>query len=507
MAGHSFWIPNTTAFYRICTSAPFLHQHAPKKRSRQAEPANPQQESAYPPDALEFAVKHLGFQPDPVQQRLLREASHRVILNCTRQWGKSTVAAIKALHHALTHPGSAIAICCPSARQSAELLRKIETFARKLDIQRRSDGVNDISFLFPNRSRIIGLPGRDTTIRGVSAVSLLIVDEASHVPDSLYNAVRPMLAAVSDNYVWLLSPPGDRTGFFFHTWTATGSEWTRVAIPATQCKRISRKYIEEERARMTASDFAREYLCEFTDPNDAMFPSSLVQEALAPIPQLDFYQWQQTLNPPLIKDPDLRRNLDLLFNRFPKPPVSQHFYCGLDLGMRQSHSVLTIIERSLVVSGDFDHATFDFPRKPRWAIRYLKSYPLETEYTDIVPAVSQLLRHPILENQATLTVDATGVGLPVYQLFQQSCRSHARVCSLTIGSGDTATHRNNHFSVPRTHLLNALLLKLQNRDLLLSDTLPEAPALIEELRSIRNQASLAPDDRVFATAIALWPSI
>jgi hypothetical protein len=49
-----------------------------------------------------------------------------------------------------------------------------------------------MSLQFPNGSRIIGLPGSEETIRGFSAVSLLLVDEASRVPDDLYMAVRLM---------------------------------------------------------------------------------------------------------------------------------------------------------------------------------------------------------------------------------------------------------------------------------------------------------------------------
>jgi hypothetical protein len=60
----------------------------------------------------------LGFEPDAVQARLLDSASTQVILNCTRQWGKSTVTAAKAVHHAYTQPESLTLAVSPSARQS-----------------------------------------------------------------------------------------------------------------------------------------------------------------------------------------------------------------------------------------------------------------------------------------------------------------------------------------------------------------------------------------------------
>jgi hypothetical protein len=92
------------------------------------------------------------------------------ILNCTRQWGKSTVAAAKAVHRLLTRKGYLVLVASPSERQSAELMRKVAEMLAKLGIRARGDGDNAISLVLPNGSRIVGLPGRDVTIRGFSNV-------------------------------------------------------------------------------------------------------------------------------------------------------------------------------------------------------------------------------------------------------------------------------------------------------------------------------------------------
>src|SRR4051812_45334880 len=47
----------------------------------------------------------LGFDPNEQQCAVLR-GGKRGILKCTRQWGKSTVAAAKAAHRAYTEAGS-----------------------------------------------------------------------------------------------------------------------------------------------------------------------------------------------------------------------------------------------------------------------------------------------------------------------------------------------------------------------------------------------------------------
>ena len=100
----------------------------------------------------------LGFEPDEAQERVLVSGSVRGILNCTRQWGKSTIAAAKAVHQAYTGEESLTLVASPSGRQSAELVRKAEEFAKRLGIRTKGDGQNEISLEFPNGARIVGLP-------------------------------------------------------------------------------------------------------------------------------------------------------------------------------------------------------------------------------------------------------------------------------------------------------------------------------------------------------------
>ena len=61
------------------------------------------------PDIVEFTRQRLGFDPNPLQASMLR-GGRRGIVNCTRQWGKSTVAAAKAVHRAFCQPDSPILV-------------------------------------------------------------------------------------------------------------------------------------------------------------------------------------------------------------------------------------------------------------------------------------------------------------------------------------------------------------------------------------------------------------
>src|SRR5579872_4257201 len=219
-------------------------------------------------DIEKFAKERLQFEPDDKQASVLR-GGRRGLVNCTRQWGKSSLMALKAVHRSFTKAGSLTLVLTPSGRQSGELLRKAETFVRLLGIKIRGDGVNEMSIAFPNGSRIVGLPQNEATVRGFSAVSLMLIDEAARVKDEFYRAVRPMLA-VGDGDLWLLSTPNGKRGFFWEEWDRGTEAWERISVAAPDCPRISKRFLEEERAKGDAT-YRQEYLCEFVDQEGAIF--------------------------------------------------------------------------------------------------------------------------------------------------------------------------------------------------------------------------------------------
>jgi hypothetical protein len=254
-------------------------EHAVPPPESELRPS-PEAPNAHPDLSVpDWVRQKLAFHPDPAQERVLSPSIRRGLLNCCRQWGKSTVTAAKAVHHACHQPASLTLAVSPSARQSAEFLRKAAAFARQLGIRPKGDGDNQISLEFPNAARIVGLPGTEATIRGFSAVGLLLVDEASRVSDDLYLALRPMLA-VGNGALWLMSTPFGARGFFWDAWERGGPEWERIRVPATACPRISPAFLEAERRAMGGRWFRQEYLCEFEDSAGSVFSRGLVQRAI-----------------------------------------------------------------------------------------------------------------------------------------------------------------------------------------------------------------------------------
>ena len=230
-------------------------------------------------DPVVFAETRLDFQPDPWQACVLR-SSGNVLLNCSRQAGKSTTTAILATHTARYRPGALVLLGSPSLRQSRELFGKVSGFIETLDTPPKLEEDNRLSLTLSNGSRVVSLPGTGETVRGFSAPDLIIEDESAFVEDSYYTAVRPMLAVSGGRLILLTTPHGKR-GHFHEAWTQGGDEWTRIEVPAQDCPRIAPDFLEAEKAALGEWGFRQEYLCEFLETHDQLFRYADIQRALS----------------------------------------------------------------------------------------------------------------------------------------------------------------------------------------------------------------------------------
>ena len=233
-------------------------------------------------DPVLFA-RRVGIDPDQQQQELLTTASRRTLVLCTRQWGKSTTAAILAAHESIYNAGSLTVLVSPSQQQSTELLRKVHGFWKQLPNAPAADQENLTRLTLENGSRIISLPGSEKTTRGYSAASLIVMDEASRVDDALLAAVRPMLATVEHGRFIALTTPAGKRGWFYKAWM-DGEGWSRITVRADQCPRISKAFLAEELESLGPLRFDTEYNCTFQDDGASAFTTALIEQAMT----LDF---------------------------------------------------------------------------------------------------------------------------------------------------------------------------------------------------------------------------
>ena len=227
-------------------------------------------------DRVRYAWEQLDIEPDDWQEEFLLDDGKRVVLCCSRQSGKTTMAAIRACHEARFVPGSTTLILSPSLRQSSEMFRDVLAFVAMDDSMPDRIEENKLSLTLTNGSRINSLPAKEGTVRGYKKISLIIIDESSQVPDSLYYAVRPMLA-VSDGALMLLSTPYGKRGHFWSAYNEKKGRWHKYIVTADDCPRIKAEFLQEESEALPEAWFKQEYYCQFNEIEGQVFSAAEIE--------------------------------------------------------------------------------------------------------------------------------------------------------------------------------------------------------------------------------------
>lgn len=212
-----------------------------------------------------------GLEPDPWQVEFLLCPSSRILLNCSRGAGKSRVTSARAVHKALFTPGSLTLLVSRAQRQAQELYRYVRQAFRALGWPVRPIKETETQLELANGSRIVGLPGKEGTIRGYQGVHLLVIDEAARVADDLYASVSPMTAIVDGEQILLSTPFGQR-GFFFREWHDEKGPWVRFRAPWQRVPRYSADFIADEERKFGRNWVEQEYECSFAAMEGLVYP-------------------------------------------------------------------------------------------------------------------------------------------------------------------------------------------------------------------------------------------
>ena len=448
-------------------------------------------------DASGFARDRLLFHPDVHQENVLACDARRVILNCSRQWGKSTVVAAKAVHAAFSKPQSLVIVASPTLKQSGEFIRKAKAFLENLGIHAKGDGTNRVSVLLPNGSRIVGISDVHATSRGLSGASMLIFDEAAQVSDELYKAMRATLAT-SRGALWLLSTPYGKRGFFYHEW-AHGENWTRFSVKATDCPRIAPDYLEQERRDLGPDYFQQEYMGHFFAPLDAVFDEAACRRAVS------------LGGPGPLFQPGSSYDL--------APEDTYHmlrreFFIGLDLGQRRDHTALVVLETADIASKHRSPVTFAPTVTTRRTVRHIERLPLGTPYPDVVERATRIANKLAGIAPTNLIIDATGGGIAVKEMFQTNPMTKWRLAPVMIGWGYRENFTEGFWRVSKMDLVGRLQLAFDFNHFTIEPSLERTETLIEELAGMRGfqrkQGRIieAPgrkhDDLAIALMLAWW---
>ena len=329
-------------------------------------------------DEVKFARKILGFHPYQYQEAFLRDRSPFIAACCGRQVGKTTLAAIKALHFALANPQTLVLIVSAGLRQSIILFDKIlalteSSLATRILLTYKSR----TKVQFANGSQIVALPcGRDgSTLRGFTA-DMAILDEANFIPRIVIDSViRPTTLTRPEARIVMLSTPWTKDHPFYEAMTKPEQEFKTYSWPSSMNPQITKQRLEIEKKTSGEYNFNREFNAQFVDDQFSYFPGKLVLECA------DDYEL----------DPEPR----------PGETHRGEYYIGIDFGKHTDPSTIAITQAQP------DHSL---------RVTYLREFPLQTPYTGVIGTVRNLNTAYHFRGGY---LDETGVGEAPYEQIRE----------------------------------------------------------------------------------------
>ena len=248
----------------------------------------------YRDDPVKFVIEVLGANPLPYQREFLQalaDGERKMSIRSGHGTGKSTSASWAMLWYVLLRFPNKVVVTAPTSGQLfdalfAELKRWINELPPQLKpmLTVKSDRVELAAA--PSEAFISARTSRAETPEALAGVHsenvLLVVDEASGVPEKVFEAAAGSMSGHAATTI-LLSNPTRSSGTFFESQTRlAGSYWTR-RWSCVDSPLVSDEFVEEMRLRYgeDSNAFRIRVLGEFPlADDDTIIPFHLVDSAV-----------------------------------------------------------------------------------------------------------------------------------------------------------------------------------------------------------------------------------
>ena len=248
----------------------------------------------YGRDPVLFVEEVLKIKPDPWQEQVLRwvgEGERRISVRSGHGVGKSSCASWIMIWHLLTRYPQKAVVTAPTVNQ----LQNALAAECKRWINELPDALKDQLDVLVEQIRLKGGPAESFISFTVSRVEtpealagvhsdhvLLIADEASGVPEGVFEAASGSMSGESACTI-LLGNPVRSTGMFYNTQTRLSEYWRTLKVSCIDSPRVSPDYIEDMKLRYTENSNAYRVrvLGEFpVSDDDTIISRDIVESAI-----------------------------------------------------------------------------------------------------------------------------------------------------------------------------------------------------------------------------------
>lgn len=248
----------------------------------------------YRSNPVTFVQEVLGIDPDPWQATLLNAISRgerRISVTSGHGTGKSSCASWAMVWYILTRYPVKIVVTAPTSKQLFDAL-----FAELLGVVNKlPPALRELLNATQERIELAGAPSecfisartaraeQPEALQGVHSENvMLIVDEASGVPEAVFEAASGSMSGYHAVTV-LLGNPVRSSGLFYDSHHSQKDRWFTIKISCLDSPRCTPDFIEDMKARYGADSnaFRVRVLGEFPlGDDDTLIPIELVDGAM-----------------------------------------------------------------------------------------------------------------------------------------------------------------------------------------------------------------------------------
>jgi len=171
------------------------------------------------------------------------------------------------------------------------------------------------------------------------------------------------------------------------------------------------------------------------------------------------------------------------------------FVCGVDLGTRQDHSAIVLVEKMTPAAPEAESAdTWPSPyRVPtsetHFRVRELGRLPLATSYTTAARSIADVIHNLNVydpDHPPRLFLDTTGVGAPVVDALEQFLPTGVKAIRVLWTAGERLRRVNGEYHVGKAWLVSRLQALIDVGRISVPDT-EQAHQWLDELMSFEIQ--------------------